>query len=88
MGKTRSSTLPFLLGVFLHHGELLVGLVQHTVGDLVGLVDVGRNVAVRLLRIGDDRRYEVLVASIGDTEGLLAVGVLLDGVDGVGDNRV
>jgi len=77
-----------LLCVFLHNREFLVGLAQHTVCDLVGLVDVGCDVAVWLLRVRHNRRYEVLVPGIRDIQRLLAIGVLLDGIDGIRDDGV
>lgn len=54
----------------------------------VGSGNVRSNIAVRALGIGDEGSNELLVASIGKVKRFLAVGVRLEGGDGVGDDGV
>ena len=54
----------------------------------VGFGNVRSDIAVRALGIGDEGSNELLVASIGEVKRLLAVGVRLEGRDGIGDDGV
>ena len=55
---------------------------------MVGFGDVGGDVAVRTLRVREDGLDEGVVGGVGDVDGFLAVGIRLEGVDGVGDDGV
>ena len=54
----------------------------------VGFSNVWSDIAVRALGIGDEGSNELLVASIGEVKRFLAVGVGLEGGDGVGDDGI
>ena len=54
----------------------------------VGFGNVRGDIAVRALGIGNEGSNELLVASIGEVKRLLAVGVRLEGRDGIGDDGV
>lgn len=69
---------PELARRLLQDGEPLVDLGEDLVANRVGLLDVGRDVFVRLGKIGDDGLRERLVRRVAELERLLAVGVLLD----------
>ena len=74
--------------VLLYDGEGLVDASKAAIGEGVGLVNVGLDVAVGPLQRVDDGSNERLVAVVGEVEGLLAVGIGSEGGDGVGDNGV
>ena len=57
-----------LLGVLLDDGEGLVDAGQAVAGELVGLGDVGLDVAVGTLGVGQDGRDDGLVAVVGEVE--------------------
>jgi len=87
VGVVHHGTLD-LLGVLLNDGKLLVDCAQDVGADRVGFGDVGLDVAVRTLGVGDKGREEFLVAGLGEVKGLLAVWVLLEVGDAVGDSGV
>ena len=55
---------------------------------MVGFGDVGSDISVGALRVGKDGLDEGVVGGISDVDGLLAVGVRLEGADGIGNNGV
>lgn len=71
-----------LAGGLLDDGEALVDAVQGLVADGVDALDVGRDVLVGLGEVGDDGDGKGLVGRVAELDGLLGVGV---GVDGGGD---
>lgn len=77
-----------LLGVLLHDGELVVDFGEAAVGELIGLLDVGRDVAVGTLSVGEDWSDDLAVALVGEFDTLFAVWIVLNGVLGTGDGRV
>ena len=77
-----------LLGVFLHDGEAGVDFGETVGGEGVRFVDVRCDVAVGTLGVWDEGRNESLIAGVGEGDGFFAVGVGLEGRNGVGDCRV
>lgn len=80
VGEVKDGTLD-LLGVLLHNGEFGVDLGEAVGGEGVGLGDVGGYIAVWTLCVGDEGGNELLVAGVGEVEGLLAIGIGLEGRD-------
>lgn len=74
-----------LAGGLLDDGELGVDLGEGGVAEGVGPGDVGRDVLVGLLEVGDDGLGEGLVGRVAELEGALAVGVGLERLDAVVD---
>ena len=74
--------------VFLDDREGLVDFAQAAVGDGVGFGDDGSDVAVWFLGVWEDGLDEGLEAGVGEVERFLAVGVALEGGDGVADDGV
>lgn len=77
-----------VLGLRLDNGHLLVELGEELVTELVGLGHVGLRVRGRRLEVGEGGLDEFRVARVGQLDRLDAVGVLLDGLDRVGDDRI
>ena len=77
-----------MFGVLPNNGEGLIDASEAAIGEGVGFVDVGLDVAVGTLQGVDDGGDEGFVAVVGKVEGLLTVGVGCKGGDGVGDDRV
>lgn len=69
-------------------GEAAVERVEGAVAQRIGLLDVRRDVAVGLRQVGKNGLGEGLVGGGANGEALLAVLVVLDGGDAVGDERV
>ena len=78
-GEIENGALDFL-GVLLDDGEGAVDFLQAAVGELVGFLDVGSDVAVGALGVGDDGRDDFVVAFVGEGDAFFAVGVVFDGV--------
>lgn len=76
------------LGVARDDGELGIERVETGVAERVGFGEVRRDVTVGLLEIREERLAVGVVAGRGDGERLLAVGMRLDGGEGVGDHGV
>lgn len=77
-----------LARLLLDDGELGVDLGQRLVAEVVGLLDVRGDVLVGLLEVGHDRGGEGLVGRVAQLQGLLAVGIALEGLDAIVDDRV
>ena len=76
------------LGLLLDNGEVAVDSLEGLLAQLVCLVDVGLSVLVGSLEVALDRLAEAGVGAVHDINGLLAVGVGLEGVDATGDDGV
>lgn len=76
------------LGLLLDDGEVAVDGLEGLVAQLVGLVHVRLGVLVGSLEVALDGLAEAGVGAVDDLDGLLAVGVGLEGVDAAGDGRV
>ncbi len=61
---------------------------QRIVANSIGLLDVGRDILVRLVEVGQDRFGEGLVSGVAQLYGLLAVRVFLEVSDAIIDDRV
>ena len=77
-----------LLGVFFDDGEGVVHFGESVGAEGVGFGDVGSYVSVGTLGVGDEGCNELLVAGVGEVEGFLAIGIGLEGRDGVGDDGI
>lgn len=76
------------VGVFLDDGEVALNPIQSPIGQLVGLLNVWLRIVVWSLEVGLDGLAEAGVGTVCDLERLLAVWVLLEGLDAVVDGRV
>lgn len=75
-------------GGLLDDGELLIDAVEGLVAEGVGLLNVRRDILVRLGKPGNDGSSKGLVGSVAELDGLLAVLVGLEGVDTVANDGV
>jgi hypothetical protein len=82
----RPAALVQLAGGLLHDGEVRLEGGQRGVAQGVGALDVRRHVLVGPGEVGEQRLAQALVAGGGEVEGFRAVGVGLEGADGVGDD--
>lgn len=76
----------FCLG--LDNGHLLVDFGEQLVTELIGFGDIGLCVGGGSLEVRQGRFDEFGVASVGQLNGLDTIRILLDGLDGVGNERV
>jgi hypothetical protein len=76
------------LGLLLDDREVAVDGLEGFLAQLVGLVDVRLSILVGCLEVALHRLGEASVGAVHDINGLLAVGVGLEGVDAAGDDRV
>jgi hypothetical protein len=87
MSVIERSLLDFL-GFGLDDGHLLFDLGKALIAELVGLGDVWGDVGVRTFEIWKSWTDKFSVAGVGQVNALLPIWVVLEGVDGVMDNRV
>jgi hypothetical protein len=76
------------LGLLLDDGEVAVNGLEGLLAQLVCLVDIGLSVLVGSLEVTLHRFAKAGVGAVHDINGLLAVGVGLEGVDAAGDDGV
>ena len=76
------------LGLLLDNGEVAVDSLEGSLAELVSLDGVGLGVLVGRLEVALHRLSETGVGAVHDIDGLLAVGVGLEGVDATGDDGV
>lgn len=74
--------------LLLYDRKPLIHMAEPGVREFVSPGDVRLRVAVRLLEVGLHGFAVFGVDAVGDLEGLLAIGVVLEGVDGIGDDGV
>ena len=72
----------------LHDGESVIDFGEAAVGELVGFLNIGSDVAVGTLSVGEDWSDDLVVALVGELDTFFAVWIVLNGVLGIGNSGV